>query len=83
MSKQAAIAEVVMNQAQVIINISKTLPNTSKRRNIFKKTYDRRPNNKSKRALAFVQMAITSAMSAAQIGIIAGQRTPKFKSGTI
>lgn len=82
MSKQLEIAQQVMNTATVITDLAKQLPKTGKRRNIFIKTYNRRPQNKKKRGAIIAQMALTSVMGAMQVARIASQPIPKFAKGS-
>ena len=71
MNKQIAIVESMINSVAIISAQIKRIPKTDKRmRNIFVKSYNRRPMNKQKRANAIACITIQSAISAAQISTI-------------
>lgn len=76
--KRLAIFESVVNTATAVSGFAKQLPNTGKRRNIFVKSYNRRPNNKRKRALLLAQIAWSAHMGAVQIAIVASQPILKY-----
>lgn len=82
-SKFAEIAVTVSELARHISGIMAEMPKTGKAgRNIFIKSYNRRPRNKQKRNKIIVQAAIRSAIGASQIAVIQSQPTPRFPSGT-
>lgn len=55
------------------------LPRTGKRnRNIFRKTYNRRPGNKQKRAFVMAKMGLSAVMGASQVHLITSQPIPKY-----
>lgn len=79
--KAFAITKTMVNLANTIVNITKTLPKDGKR-NPFTKSYNRRPRSKKKRALAFAQIAINTMLAQSQAHMIASQPIPKFKNGS-
>jgi len=80
--KSIAIKDTITNLAANISSIAKTLPKDGKK-NPFVKSYNRRPRNNQKRALAFAQIAINTQFAKSQAYMIASQPIPKFKSGGI
>lgn len=79
--KQLAIIEAVMHTANMVIDQVKKLPKGKHRKNVFIKSYNRRPGNKRKRARIISGIAMSQYMGAAQIIRIASTPTPKYKSG--
>jgi len=86
--KQMAIANAIIDAAMSVVSfakdISKLTP-TNKRRNVFVKSYNRRPANKKKRAVLTAQSAINVAMASDRIRAMLSQPQPKkeFLSGGI
>lgn len=89
MNKSASILESVIRTANAINEASKELPQTGKiGRNIFIKSYNRRPRNKQKRAAGMAKIIISAAIGVAQIHLIQSAPVPKdpnktFQSGII
>lgn len=83
LEKAKAIAASVMATASAITGIARKLPKTNKaNRNIFIKTYNRRPGNKITRKMLYAQIALTLYMSRAQIQAVISQPIPKYPRGS-
>lgn len=66
--KRLEILLTVIDAADSICKQLKQIPRTDKkRRNIFIKSYNRRPNNKRKRAASYIGIMMTSIISATQV----------------
>lgn len=66
--KRLEVLLTVIDAADSICKQLKQLPRTGKkRRNIFIKSYNRRPNNKRKRAAGYMGIMMTSIISAMQV----------------
>lgn len=76
-SKQAKVLTTVLNTCSSVVNAMNSMPDTSKKRNIFIKSYNRRPQNKKKRRMAIFEVAMSSYIGATQIAITASQPIPK------
>lgn len=82
LAKKQEMAEVVINAAIHVVNSVREMPQTGKhKRNIFIKTYNRRPRNKQKRAMAFANIAIHMAISRQQLLRINSQPIAKYLEG--
>lgn len=76
--KKIALINTFSNAGLSIASTAKAIPVTRKsKRNIFLKTYQRRPLNKQKRTQSFTQMMMMSVMAAAQARIIISQPSVK------
>lgn len=75
------IAETATHTASSIAKSLRQLPKTGKRRNIFSKTYNRRPMKKIKTAAVMLNTAFAAFMGAAQISRIIETPIPKFPQG--
>lgn len=81
-SKESQIIECAAGTTNTLIGYAKQIPNTGKRdRNIFIKSYNRRPGNKMKALKATLAMVSTTFMGAIQLAMIAAQPLPKYKQG--
>lgn len=81
--KAIVLLESVLNTAEMINRAVKMLPRTQKHgRNIFTKTYNRRPMNKQKRALGFMHIGIAAALGTVRAISIASMPIPKYLPGT-
>ncbi len=76
--KQQNIVQAILDTATSVMLETKELPNTSKRRNIFRKQYNRRPMNKQKRAKAVSLMVLSGVLGSVQIAKILSQPIPKY-----
>lgn len=84
LEKQKAIAISILQNAQTVISAIKEMPKTGKRgRNIFIKTYNRRPDNKRKRRKIIARVAISTAISAMQIRAIASTPRRRYQADGI
>jgi hypothetical protein len=82
--KQLTLAYSVLKTAGSLVELVKKLPITGKvKRNVFIKSYNRRPMNKQKRRLVLSQMAFSAFMGAIDIASIQSKPIPKFKAGGI
>lgn len=80
--KKLAMFEVVSHTANGITTIFKTMPRTGKkRRNIFVKSYNRRPQNKKKRALIMAQAAMTAVLGAMQLHAVMVRPIQRYQKG--
>lgn len=73
--------EAVTNTAASIQQAVKQLPASGKRRNIFLKSYNRRPNGKAKRAKIYLDILHLTLMGKARLQMIAAQLIPKYEIG--
>ena len=79
--KKVAIIENIVHAASKNIELLKELPKTGKMRNIFIKSYNRRPQSKKKRGLVLMKIATNSYFSAIRQAVIISQPIPKYKKG--
>src|SRR5436190_11654809 len=78
--KHFMLAQTLINTALSVIDFVKMLPKTGKhKRNIFIKTYNRRPMNKKKRAVIMAQIAMATATGAINVAITMQHPLPKQK----
>jgi len=82
-SKAIAIAESVTETATGIVRELKKLPKGKHKRNVFIKTYNRRPGNKRKRAIVMMNSSMSAMMGAMQVAMIMQTPIPKLKPGGI
>lgn len=80
--KALALAETIIAGAEFISGQIQQLPKSKHRRNIFLKSYHRRPMAKKRTARIMANIAIGSAITATQAEIITSQPIPRFKKGT-
>lgn len=80
--KSAAIAQTVIETAGIVTNQLKNLPVPKRKRNVFVKSYSRRPMNRNKTASTILQISCTLQMSAFHMAIIQATPIPKYKPGT-
>lgn len=81
--KSLAIAARAMSAAETITDVLKGMPKTGKQgRNIFIKTYNRRPGNKRKRALILARAGIHSMFASLEIARIISMPIPKNESNS-
>ncbi len=78
--RKLAIAQICAHTAQRIAQELKELPKAGKKRNIFRKGYDRRPRNKSKRAYVFAKAAFSAMTGAMQIRAQLATPLPRYKN---
>lgn len=78
--KILAIAGVISGLSGSLINAAKDLPKNGKR-NPFRKTYNRRPGNKKKKALFMCQAILITRMAIIDMMRIQAQPFPRFRSG--
>lgn len=82
LEKKKVIAETILNSAEILVAQAKRLPNTSKhRRNIFTKSYNRRPQNKQKRLVIMAQMCIDASITSVEILRMTQTPATKFLNG--
>lgn len=81
MERSLAIAEAITSTARVISQHALNLPRTGKKRNVFIKSYNRRPNNKKRSAIIVAKMIATTYFGALDILKIQSMPIPKFKNG--
>lgn len=67
----------VKNTAEAVAKHLKDMPKTGKRRNIFIKTYNRRPQSRKKANNVLALVSMTQMMGAAQLMSIMSQPIPK------
>ncbi len=79
--KRIEIAQAVMHGATSVADYAKQLPKGEHHKNVFVKTYNRRPMNKGKRAKAMMGMAMSCAISAMRVATIMQQPIPRFIKG--
>ena len=76
--KRIAIIENVFATVEGITSALKDMPRTGKQgRNIFIKTYNRKPGNKRKRAIVVARTALAAAFGAMHALAIVSTPTPK------
>jgi len=83
LNKSIAIINAIKEAADTITRHAKDLPKDKFHKNVFIKSYNRRPRNQQKRARAINGMAIAKAKGISQIRIITTQPLPKFKGGGV
>lgn len=77
-AKRLRVFNTVANTSFQVIAIMKGYPRTGKRnRNILRKTYNRRPMNKRKRAMCTVNLGLATLMGVFQIAKEVSQPIPK------
>lgn len=82
-NKELSIASTVVDSAHRTIELLKQIPKTGKAgRNIFIKSYNRRPQNKKKTRLLMFKVALNTFMTANQILIIQATPMPRYPNGT-
>jgi hypothetical protein len=82
MERQLAIAEAITSTARVLGEHALNLPRKGKKRNIFIKSYNRRPNSKKKSAVIVTKMIANIYFGALDVLRIQQTPIPKFKNGT-
>lgn len=83
-AKTKQMFEVTAHTAWNINKVLKDMPRTGKkRRNIFIKSYKRRPQNKKKRALVLARVAMTTFFGSMQMLTVMQTPIPKYKKGTV
>jgi len=81
--KIAALFENTVELAKAISSMMRQLPKVKARRNVFIKTYHRRPMNKGKKAKVMCQIDTQVVYTSIQNRMILSQPIPKFAKGTI
>lgn len=66
--KKLAIMQLTVQTAANITNTLKDMPHTGKKgRNVFVKAYNRRPQNKKKRAMVMIRVALSACFGVASL----------------
>ena len=84
MEKALDIFSTITETASSITALAKELPRTGKRRNIFRKTHNRRPQNTNKIRTIALRMSLAAIISSSRLFDKISRPIPKreFKSGT-
>lgn len=80
--KSAAIAQTIIETADIITHQLKNLPVPKRKKNVFVKSYSRRPMNRNKTAHTLLGISCTLQVSAFHMAIIQSTPIPKYKPGT-
>lgn len=80
--KKMLMVEHVNNTALGMADILKSMPNTGKHRNVFIKSYNRRPRTKQRRNLGMIKLQMYVVSRAIGLAIIIQQPIPKYATGT-
>lgn len=80
--KAFAMADAVIGAATEIASISKLLPKSKLRKNVFLKSYNRRPGNKKKTAIALAKVYMAARLTRLQLLQIISQPNPRFNPGS-
>lgn len=80
--KKLAILQSVMQTADSITNTLKDMPHTGKKgRNVFVKACNRRPQNKKKRDMVIIRVALSACFGATDLSKIIQTPIPRYPSG--